>query len=177
LPPNSASWTSILILILPHLDIPSGLFPSVHRNYLPWKVVLCVTAYWIYIPTGLSTTWIRQLKINGIISFTDWLRTGRSGDRIPVGARFFAHVQTDPGAHPPSCTMDTGSFPGLNGRGVVLTTHPLLAPRSWVSRTIPLLPLLAFGACYRANFTLPQSQKGEAPLEHDTKSSQAASVV
>jgi hypothetical protein len=30
--------------------------------------------------------------------------------KIPVGARFFAHVQTGPGAHPASCTMGTGSF-------------------------------------------------------------------
>jgi hypothetical protein len=29
------------------------------------------------------------------------------------GARFFAHVQTGPGAHPASCTMGTGSFPGV----------------------------------------------------------------
>ena len=26
------------------------------------------------------------------------------------------------------------------GRGVLLTTHPLLAPRSWKSRAIPLPP-------------------------------------
>jgi hypothetical protein len=26
----------------------------------------------------------------------------------PDGARFFAHVQTGPGAHPASCTMGTG---------------------------------------------------------------------
>jgi hypothetical protein len=26
-------------------------------------------------------------------------------------ARFFVHVQTDPGVHPASCTMGTGSFP------------------------------------------------------------------
>jgi hypothetical protein len=47
----------------------------------------------------------------------------RSGDRIPVGARFFAHVQTDPGTHPASCTMGIGSFPGVRrpGRGV---DHP-----------------------------------------------------
>jgi len=40
-------------------------------------------------------------------------------DRIPVGTRFSALVQTCPGAHPTSCTMDTGSFPGIQrGRGV-----------------------------------------------------------
>jgi hypothetical protein len=40
------------------------------------------------------------------------LRAGRTGDRIPVEARFSAPVQTVPGAHPASCTMGTGSFPG-----------------------------------------------------------------
>jgi hypothetical protein len=45
---------------------------------------------------------------------------GRSGNRIPLGARFSAPVQTGPGVHPASCTMGTGSFPGVNrpGRGV-----------------------------------------------------------
>jgi len=41
-----------------------------------------------------------------------------------VEARFSAPVQIGPGAHPTSYTMGTGSFPGLNGRGVALTTHP-----------------------------------------------------
>jgi len=55
--------------------------------------------------------------------------------------RDFPPVQTGPGAHPASCTMGTGSFPGVNcGRGVLLTTRPLLAPRSWKSRAIPLPP-------------------------------------
>jgi hypothetical protein len=42
---------------------------------------------------------------------------------IPVGARFFAHVQPDPGAHLASCTMGTGSFAGVKrpGRGA---DHP-----------------------------------------------------
>jgi hypothetical protein len=35
----------------------------------------------------------------------------------PVGARFFAHVQTGPGAHPASCTMGTKSFPGVKRLG------------------------------------------------------------
>ena len=46
-------------------------------------------------------------------------------------ARFSAPVQTDPGAHPASYTMCTGSFLGVKrpGRGVALTTHPHLAPK------------------------------------------------
>ena len=47
------------------------------------------------------------------------------------GARFFAPVKTGSEAHPASCTMGTGSFPGVRcGRGVTLTPHPLLVPRS-----------------------------------------------
>jgi hypothetical protein len=60
------------------------------------------------------------------------------------GARISAPVQTGPGAHPASCTMGTGSFPGVKyGRGVRLTTHPLLVPWSWKSRAIPLPTLWA----------------------------------
>jgi hypothetical protein len=55
--------------------------------------------------------------------------------------RDFPPVQTGPGAHPTSCTMGTGSFPGVkSGRGVTLTTQPLLAPKSWKSRATPLAP-------------------------------------
>jgi len=55
-------------------------------------------------------------------------------DRIP-GGRDFPLVQTAPGAHPASCKMGAGSFPGIKlGRGVLLTTHPLLVQRSWKSR-------------------------------------------
>ena len=43
------------------------------------------------------------------------------------GARFSAPVQSGLGVHPASCTMGTGSFPGVkSGRGVMLTPHPLL---------------------------------------------------
>ena len=59
--------------------------------------------------------------------YSDLLRAGMSGNRIPVGARFSAPVQTGPGALPASCTMGTGSFPGVkSGRSVTLTSHPLL---------------------------------------------------
>ena len=51
------------------------------------------------------------------------LQAGRSGDRIPVEARFSAPVQTGPEAHPASYTMGTWSFSGVErpGRGV---DHP-----------------------------------------------------
>ena len=52
---------------------------------------------------------------------------GRSGDRIPVEARFSAPLQTGPEAHLGSCTMGTGSFPGVkSGWGVMVTPHLLL---------------------------------------------------
>jgi len=38
--------------------------------------------------------------------------------------------------------MGTGSFPGVKcGRGMLLTTHPLLVLRSWKSRAITLCTL------------------------------------
>ena len=59
-------------------------------------------------------------------------------------ARFSAPVQTGPGDHPASCTMGTGSFPGVkSGQGVTLSPHPLLVPWSRKSRSIPLLPIWA----------------------------------
>jgi hypothetical protein len=73
--------------------------------------------------------------------YNDWLRVGRSGDRILVGARFFADVQTGPGVHPASCSMRTGSFPGVKWPGRGADHPPLLAPRSRMIRAIPLLPL------------------------------------
>jgi hypothetical protein len=89
------------------------------------------------------------------------LRAGRSGDRIPVeGARFYAPVQTGPGDHPASCTMGTGSFPGVkSSRGVTLTPHPLLVQWSRKGGAITLLPLWAIrpvqslSACTRVTFT------------------------
>jgi hypothetical protein len=55
--------------------------------------------------------------------------------RSPAEARDFSSnlcVQTGSGAHPASCPMGTGVlFPGVKcGRGVTLTTHPHLIPRS-----------------------------------------------
>ena len=88
---------------------------------------------------------------------SDWLWAGRSGGRIPL-VREFPYLSRP--AHPASCTIGTGSFPGVkSGRGVRLTPHPFLVPWSRKSRAIPLLPLWAvrpvqnLSACTRIHFT------------------------
>jgi hypothetical protein len=63
-----------------------------------------------------------QDKYVSIIHYTDCLRAGRSENRIPVGAGFSALVQTSSESQP---------FLGVRcGRGVTLTSHPLLVSRS-----------------------------------------------
>jgi len=87
------------------------------------------TSYWPWYPVGCI--------------YSDWLRAGQSGIESRWG-REFPPVQTGPGAHPASCKMGTGSFPGIKcGRGELLATHPLLVPRSWKNRAIPLPTLWA----------------------------------
>jgi len=66
--------------------------------------------------------------------YSDWLRAGRSEIESRWG-RDFPLVQTGPVAHPASCKMGTGSFPGVKcGRVVLLITHSLLMPQSWKRR-------------------------------------------
>jgi hypothetical protein len=73
-----------------------------------------------------ALSWGRDIEV-GIAT-----RYGLEGPGIESRweARFSAPLQTRPGAHPASCTMGTGSFPGVESRGVTLTPHPLLVPRS-----------------------------------------------
>jgi hypothetical protein len=44
--------------------------------------------------------------------YSDLLRAGPSGDRIPVETRFFALIHTGTGTHPASCKCVLGLFPG-----------------------------------------------------------------
>jgi len=78
-------------------------------------------------------------------------RYGVDGPEIESrwGARFSATVQTGPWAHLTSCTMGTGCLPGVRrqGRGV---DHP----NHIVSTATPLIPLWAFVACSRVNFSI-----------------------
>jgi hypothetical protein len=79
-----------------------------------------------FIEHQMMERWARKFH-----RYSDWLRAERFRDRIPLGARFTAPVQTGPGTHPAFCTRGTGSFPKVeSGRGVTLTPHPILVPRS-----------------------------------------------
>jgi hypothetical protein len=88
------------------------------------------------------------MRARQLSRYSNWLRAGRSGGRIPVGVRFSAPVQTDPWAHRSSCTMGTGSFAGGGKRpGRDPDPSPLLAPRSIKqSRATPRHSLRAFVA-------------------------------
>jgi len=99
-----------------------------------------------------------------LIRYSDSVRAGRSGDLIPVGARFSAPVQTGPGVHPPSYPMGTGFFPWLKRPGRYVD-HPLpssaevkervelyLYPPSGTSWPVPGLPL---PLPYRPKWTPP----------------------
>ena len=70
---------------------------------------------------------------------TSWTVRGSN----PGGARISAGPDRPWG--PPSLLYNVYRvFPGVKySRGVLLTTHPLLVPRSWKSRTIPLPTLWA----------------------------------
>ena len=92
--------------------------------------------------------------------YSDWLRAGRSGDRISVASRFSAPVQTGPGSTQSPVRWVPGLSRGVkSGRGVLLTTHSLLVPWSRKSRAIPLFPLWAvrplqsLSACTSVHFT------------------------
>jgi len=55
-------------------------------------------------PQHLATYCKSVLGRDRTVVIATALRAGRSGDRIPVGARFSAHVQNVPGAYPASYT-------------------------------------------------------------------------
>ena len=82
-------------------------------------------------------------------------RYGLDGPGIEFrwGARFSAPVQTGPEAHPTSCTMGSGSFPGVQRPGRDVDHPPHLAPRSKKEQSYTSTPLWAFVACSRVKFT------------------------
>ena len=125
------SYTGLYIIFSQRVTQPLNMSLS----QLQFIVHLCIlhtcvyiyTYICIYIYVGIATDY--ELDDPGIES--RWRRD-------------FPPVQNGPGAHPASCKMGTVSFPGVKcGRGVLLTTHPVLVPRSWKIRAIPVPTLWA----------------------------------
>jgi hypothetical protein len=87
----------------------------------PHLTALALTAWvWLLGPVslgGLAAN--RQVQHVVAQSVSDWLGLAGPENESRWGARFFVHIQTGPGAHPASCTVGTGSFPGVKrlGRG------------------------------------------------------------
>jgi hypothetical protein len=84
--------------------------------------------------------------------YSVWLDDRAIEVRSPAEARDFSSnlcVQTGSGAHPASCTMGTGVLSSgvKRCRGVALTTHPHLVPRSWMSRSYTSSPWASDAVC------------------------------
>ena len=92
-------------------------------RYVEWPSTWAMLMQWQWSGKHLARVLNICRGLGWLSRYSDSLRAGRSGDQIPVGARFFAPVQTGPGAHPASYTMGTGSFPEAKrpGRSV---DHP-----------------------------------------------------
>jgi hypothetical protein len=132
---------------------------------------LCVESQWVF------------LKSTNIQSGPDsslGIGTGYGLDGLGIesrwGARFPTPVHTGPGAHPASCTIGTGSFPGVESSwGVTLTPHSLLVPRSNNRVELYLYSLRAFVACKKGETYLLISESPMSTGLICVKSVQSAS--
>ena len=138
---SSSSSSSLLLLLVlaTHLDYPCFVFAVIR----PCRPIFFLRH---------THRWSGQHS-----QYSDWLRAGRSGDQIPVGARFSAPVLP---CSPPSLLYNGyRAFPGGKERpGRDADPSP---PSSAVVRAIPLFPLWALrpeqtlSACTRVHFTTP----------------------
>ena len=101
------------------------------RSKLSYYVVSPIKKFAFFIEVNLSEPFLVYCGPGSSVSIANGYGLDGPGIECWCGARFSSPVQTDPGAHPASCTMGTGSFPGVKSdRGVMLTPHPLLVPWS-----------------------------------------------
>ena len=69
--------------------------------------------------TNLKESSVKDAGCDSSVGIATLYGLDDAGDRIPAGEIFSALVQTGPAAHPASCALGTGSFPGVKrpGRG------------------------------------------------------------
>jgi hypothetical protein len=59
----------------------------------------------------------RRSRLGLLSRYSDWMRAGRFGDRIPVGAKFSVPLQTGPGSHPAFCKTGARSLFRIKATG------------------------------------------------------------
>ena len=134
----------------------SKYFPH-HCSWNPLTLILLTWRIW-WAPNNASR-W--QMAFNsafkGLIYYILATDYGLDGPRSNPGWDDIFRLSIPAlGVQPASCKMCTGSFTGVKcGRGVLLATHPLLVPRSWKNRTIPLPTLWAHRASNGVTLPLP----------------------
>ena len=84
--------------------LPFSLFSSVHSRQ--------ISHWYVKLSRDICLLWAGWRS-----RYSDCLRAGRFWGSNPGGAKFSAPVQTGPEAQPASCTMGTGSFPGVRCGG------------------------------------------------------------
>ena len=106
-----------------------GLWLSTSASYLFLGALVRILVCAISTRFFLNECLIVLSGPGNVVSIATSYRLDDPGIESRWGVRFSVPVQTGPGAHPASCTMGTGSFPGVkSGRGVTLAPHPLLVP-------------------------------------------------
>jgi hypothetical protein len=122
------------------------------RNFQSRSVTVDTSA--LYVPVCLVWWWMSLVSAGSIVSDTIWhYDTDRAiGVRSPAGQRIFPIASLSRPAVGPTQTpvqwVPGVLPPGLKrGRGMTLTTHPHLVPRSSMSRSYTPLPPSAFMAC------------------------------
>jgi hypothetical protein len=107
---NVEIWDTFSLAPLKRLAFTASPFMKLKNTQLCY-----VKTYYEYTEFQLSTL------INMGRDSSVGIATGYGLDGLGIesrwGARFFAHVQTGPGVHPASCTMGTGSSPGVKRPG------------------------------------------------------------
>jgi hypothetical protein len=94
----------------PSVDLPPLPFTSIHNSntLIPAAVRSKVWGQRPFAYFLLTFTLYWWKYINECSRYSESLLTGRSGDRIPIGARFSSSALAGPRSHPVSCTSGTG---------------------------------------------------------------------